>query len=96
MQWGKERGYSAFALGMAPLAGLRSGPFAPLWNRLAGLLFRYGEHFYNFQGLRQYKDKFEPDWQPRFLVCPGGGALPGVLADLAALVSGGFLGALRR
>jgi len=96
MLWGKERGYSAFALGMAPLAGLRTGPFASLWNRLAGLLYRYGEHFYNFQGLRQYKEKFDPDWQPRFLVCPGGGALPGVLTDLAALVSGGLIGALRR
>ncbi|PWB72518.1 MAG: hypothetical protein C3F15_10985 [Holophagae bacterium] len=96
MLWGKEQGYSFFGLGMAPFAGLRSGPFAPLWNRLATLLYRYGEHFYNFQGLRQYKDKFDPQWRPRFLVCPGGSAVPGVLADLASLVSGGLVGALRR
>ena len=96
MLWGKEQGYSFFGLGMAPFAGLRSGPFAPLWNRLAVLLYRYGDHFYNFQGLRQYKDKFDPEWRPRFLVCPGGSAVPGVLADLAALVSGGLVGVLRR
>jgi phosphatidylglycerol lysyltransferase len=96
MLWGKEEGYSEFGLGMAPFAGLRSGPFAPLWNRLAVLLYRYGEHFYNFKGLRQYKDKFDPQWRPRYLVCPGGSAVPGVLADLAALVSGGLAGVLRR
>ena len=96
MLWGQEQGYSFFGLGMAPFAGLRSGPFAPLWNRLAVLLYRYGEHFYNFQGLRQYKDKFDPRWRPRFLACPGGSAVPGVLSDLTALVSGGLVGVLRR
>jgi phosphatidylglycerol lysyltransferase len=96
MLWGKERGFARFNLGMAPLAGLRAGPLAPLWNRVAAVVFRHGEHFYNFQGLQQYKDKFLPEWYPRYLVCPGGAALPGVLGDLAALISGGLLGALRK
>jgi phosphatidylglycerol lysyltransferase len=94
MLWGREGGYTLFNLGMAPLAGLRAGPLAPLWNRLAAVVYRHGEHFYNFQGLRQYKNKFHPEWSPRYLVCPGGGTLPGVFGDLAALVSGGLLGAL--
>jgi len=94
--WGHERGFSAFALGMAPLAGLRSGPFASTWHRLASLVYRWGEHFYNFQGLRQYKDKFAPRWRSRYLVCPGGRAVPGVLADVASLVSGSLLGTLRK
>ena len=96
MLWGKERGCTFFSLGMAPLAGLRAGPLAPLWNRLASVVYRHGEHFYNFQGLQQYKEKFDPEWSPRYLVCPGGAALPGVLGDLAALTSGGLLGALRK
>jgi phosphatidylglycerol lysyltransferase len=96
MLWGKERGFAHFNLGMAPLAGLRTGPLAPLWNRLASVVYRHGEHFYNFQGLQQYKDKFHPVWSPRYLVCPGGTALPGVLGDLATLVSGGLLGALHK
>jgi phosphatidylglycerol lysyltransferase len=96
MEWGRDHGYSRFDLGMAPLAGLRTGPFATPWNRLASLAYRYGEYFYNFQGLRLYKDKFEPEWRPSYLVCPGGRAVPGVLADLAALISGGLLGAIRK
>jgi len=96
MEWGRENGFASFDLGMAPLAGLRTGPFATLWNRLASLAYRYGEPIYNFQGLRQFKDKFGPEWQPRFLVCPGGRAVPGVLTDLAALISGGLLGAIRK
>ena len=96
MEWARDHGFSSFNLGMAPLAGLRSGPFATLWNRLASLAYRYGEHFYNFQGLRRYKRKFDPEWQGRYLVCTGGPAVPGVLADLAALISGGLLGTIRK
>jgi phosphatidylglycerol lysyltransferase len=90
MLWGKERGYRFFALGMAPLSGFESSPVAPLWNRLGGLLYRRGGAFYNFQGLRAYKEKFNPVWEPRYLAYPGGLHLPVVMADVAALVAGGY------
>lgn len=96
MLWGRDHGWSRFGLGMAPLAGVRVGPFTPAWNRLAESVWRFGGSLYNFQGLRQYKGKFDPVWEPRFLVCPGGASVPGVLADLAALVSGGARGLLGR
>lgn len=89
MLWGKEQQYQWFNLGMAPLSGLENRALAPLWNRLGAFVFRYGEDFYNFQGLRQYKDKFDPVWQAKYLACPGGMALPRILANLAALISGG-------
>jgi phosphatidylglycerol lysyltransferase len=92
MLWGKAAGYRWFNLGMAPLAGLASGQLAPLWERAGALVYRYGEHFYNFEGLRSYKDKFDPVWSPRYLACPGGLALPVILADIAALVAGGAVG----
>ncbi len=92
MGWGREQGYRWFDLGMAPLSGLEDRSLAPLWNRLAAFLSRYGEHFYNFQGLRQYKDKFDPVWKPRYLASPGGLALPAILAHLAQLISGGIKG----
>lgn len=90
--WGKKEGYRRFNLGMAPFAGLEDRPHAPLWNRLGALIFRHGEHFYNFQGLREYKEKFNPIWEPRYLALPGGIALPRVLANIATLVSGGARG----
>jgi phosphatidylglycerol lysyltransferase len=94
--WGKAEGYRWFNLGMAPFSGFEDRTLAPLWNRLGALLFRHGEDFYNFQGLRRFKDKFDPVWEPRYLASPGGVALPRVLANVAALVSGGMKGIVAR
>jgi phosphatidylglycerol lysyltransferase len=89
MLWGKQAGYRWFNLGMAPLSGMQDREFAPVWNRMAAFLYRHGEHFYNFNGLRRYKSKFDPQWQPRYLACPGGLALPRVLMDVTTLIAGG-------
>ena len=96
MLWGAREGYQRFNLGMAPLAGLETHPLAPLWHRLGTVIYRQGEHFYNFQGLRAFKQKFDPQWQPRYLAGPGGAALPGVLLDVAALIGGGLSGVVTR
>jgi phosphatidylglycerol lysyltransferase len=94
--WGKEQGYQSFDLGMAPLSGLENRPFAPLWNRIGAVVFRHGEHFYNFGGLRDYKQKFNPIWEPRYLACPGGLALPRILLNVTALISGGIKGVVAK
>ncbi len=60
MSWGREQGYRWFNLGMAPLSGLDRHPLAPAWHRVGNFVFRHGEHFYNFEGLRRYKAKFDP------------------------------------
>ena len=96
MLWGKTQQYQWFNLGMAPLSGLDDRAMAPLWNRLGAFVFRHGEDFYNFQGLRQYKDKFDPVWQPKYIACPGGMVLPRILANLAALISGGIKGVIAK
>jgi phosphatidylglycerol lysyltransferase len=89
MLWGKQEGYRWFNLGMAPLAGLEKHPLAPFWHKLGRIVHRYGETFYNFEGLRRYKDKFGPQWRPRYMASPGGMVLPRVLLDTAALIAGG-------
>jgi len=94
--WGRAQGYRWFSLGMAPLSGFEEHRLAPLWNRLGALLFRHGANFYNFQGLRAFKEKFDPVWEPRYLASPGGLAVPFVLTDVAALVSGGVRGVVAR
>lgn len=96
MLWGRDQGYRSFSLGMAPLAGLEHHRLAPLWNQLGALLFRHGGHFYNFQGLRAFKDKFDPAWEPRFLASPGGVAGALALGHVAALVNGGVSGLVVR
>jgi phosphatidylglycerol lysyltransferase len=96
MQWGSAQGYAWFNLGMAPLSGLPEHELSPLWNRVGAIVFRHGEHFYNFQGLRAYKEKFDPVWTPRYLAAPGGLHLARVLANLASLISGGLRGVVAK
>jgi phosphatidylglycerol lysyltransferase len=92
MQWGAAQGFHYFNLGMAPLSGLENRTIAPLWNRVGALTFRFGENFYNFQGLRQYKEKFDPIWEATYIASPGGLVLPRILTQLATLISGGLRG----
>jgi phosphatidylglycerol lysyltransferase len=90
MIWGRDRGYGMFGLGMAPLSGFQDSPVASLWNRLGSFLYEHADAVYNFQGLRSYKDKFDPVWEPRYLAYPGGLRLPRIMADVSALVAGGY------
>ena len=84
--WGKAEGYHSFNMGMAPLSGLDDRPLAPFWNKAINMVYRHGDRFYRFEGLRQYKQKFDPVWVPKYLASPGGFALPRILADLTQLI----------
>src|SRR5262249_40029256 len=90
--WAQKEGYRSFSLGMAPLSGLDRRRDASLWNRIGTFIYRHGEHFYNFEGLRRYKDKFDPVYPAG----PGVWSLPQVLTDLSSLVSGGVQGVFRK
>ncbi|HOO90336.1 MAG TPA: bifunctional lysylphosphatidylglycerol flippase/synthetase MprF [Syntrophales bacterium] len=94
--WGTAQGYRWFNLGMAPLSGLEARELAPLWHRVGAFIFQHGEHFYNFQGLRHYKQKFDPEWRPKYLASPSGFALPRILTNLASLISGGLSGTISK
>jgi phosphatidylglycerol lysyltransferase len=84
--WGQSQGYQWFNMGMAPLSGIEARKLSPLWNKFASLLYRHGDQFYGFEGLREYKDKFDPVWTPKYLAARGGLALPRILADVTALI----------
>ena len=64
----------------------------PLWASSARLSSGTGEDFYNFKGLRRYKEKFKPVWRPRYLASPGGLALPIVVTNVATVISGSIKG----
>ena len=96
MLWGKANGFRWFSLGMAPLAGLEEHALAPTWHKLGRVVQRYGEMFYPFEGLRKYKEKFLPEWRPRYLAAPDGLAMAGALLDVTALISGGVGKVLRK
>ncbi len=86
MQWAKERGYATFSLGIAPLSGISGRRLAPAWARAAALVFQHGERLYGFRGLRAYKEKFDPRWEPRYIAGPGGLGMVQALRDLSLLV----------
>lgn len=86
MLWGKSQGYRWFDLGMAPLSGLAGKQFAPLWSRIGGLIYDKGEAFYNFNGLRAWKCKFQPVWQPRYLALSKAWDLPAAMLDITTLI----------
>jgi phosphatidylglycerol lysyltransferase len=89
--YAQEQGYAWFNLGAAPLSGLAEHRLAPTWSKVGALIFRRGEEIYPFEGLRAYKQKFNPVWTPHYLACRGGLALPQILLDVAALIAGGHL-----
>lgn len=88
MRWGSVRGYHWIDLGMAPLAGLERHPLAPAWHRAGHYVFPHGEHFDRIEQLRQYLARFDPRWEPRYLLAHGGLTLPRVLVDVAELIGG--------
>jgi phosphatidylglycerol lysyltransferase len=94
--WGKLEGYQWFSLGMAPLSGMVAHPLAPLWQKLGALIYLRGGAFYNFQGLRDFKEKFHPEWEPHYLAVPGAWHLPAALADITTLIGGGWRGVIGR
>ncbi|OPY18502.1 MAG: lysyl-tRNA synthetase [Methanomethylovorans sp. PtaU1.Bin093] len=89
MLWGKENGYEYFSLGMSPLSGLEDRNLAPLWTKIGAAIYKHGEYFYNFKGLRAYKNKFNPIWEPRYIALPSNFKQVSALKDVALLISGG-------
>lgn len=96
MLWGKARGYRYFNLGLAPLSGLESRRLAPIWAKAGAFLFRHGEALYGFEGLRAYKEKFGPVWEPRYIAGPHGVGFGRSLVDLQTLVGGSNKSAARQ
>ncbi|MBC2856781.1 MAG: bifunctional lysylphosphatidylglycerol flippase/synthetase MprF [Cetobacterium sp.] len=91
MLYAKEEGFKRFTLGMAPLSGIDSDS-ASFWNKVENMVFTHGEYFYNFKGLRAFKDKFKPEWEPRYIAYSNPFSLPKVLRDTTLLISGGVKG----
>lgn len=96
INWGRQQGYGAFDFGMAPLSGLDDRPLAPALSRVGRLIYDRGEEIYNFQGVRHYKSKYDPTWQPRFVAAPRKWDIPRLMADAGLLSSGGVAGLAKR
>lgn len=82
----KESGYKFFNLGMAPFSNVGKKRKAHSSEKLANLFTRYGRHFYSFEGLRNYKNKFNPNWEARYLAYEDISTLPSSLIEATILI----------
>jgi phosphatidylglycerol lysyltransferase len=92
----KAEGYKWFNLGAAPLSGLSGSRLASRWNRLGSFIYKRGADLYHFDGLKAFKEKFDPVWTPHYMVCPGGLETPRALLDATTLINGSPLEFIRK
>ena len=81
----KEEGIANASLGLSALSDVTPGEASgspELLNRVRALIFEHFNRLYNFKGLSRFKDKFQPEWEARFLVYPSLSQLPRVLLAL--------------
>ncbi len=88
--YARAHGFAYFNLGMAPLRGVGETRYARTGERLLRLVYEHGNRFYNYKGLRSYKEKFHPEWRGTYLAFPYFTPVPGLLIDIAALIAGGY------
>lgn len=88
LSWAKETGYKTFSLGLSPVIGVGEKPDDPRNERALHIVSEYASRFFNFRGLRHFKEKFHPNWEPRYLIYPGTANLPQVLTTLIRVHSG--------
>jgi len=88
-----QKGYSTLNLGLAPLAHITPEEHNSLTDKAIAIL---AENMPNLRGLLQFKGKYNPTWEPRYMAYPGALSLIG--ATLAVIRAGnpkGFLARVR-
>ena len=96
MEHGKENGFKYFNLGMAPLSGIedKNTGLVSLWNKAGIFIYKHGNHFYNFEGLKKFKNKFDPEWKPKYVAFYGNPVK--IAGNTVSLISGGMKGFFKK
>ena len=89
LEWAKEKGYDTFSLGLSAIVGVGEKPDDPRVEKALHTISEYFSRFYNFKGLHNFKEKFHPNWEPRYLIYQGPASLPIVLSTLLNVHTGG-------
>ncbi len=82
----KEKNFETLNLGMAPLSNVGSRQNAHFKERVAQLMYKYGNDIYKFDGLRKFKEKFNPVWRGRYLAYEDLTLLPTSLIEATFLI----------
>ena len=76
----RDEGLSAMTLGLAPMVNISGNR---LRERVMRLAYERGEALFNYQGLRHFKDKWRPRWEPRYVAFTSDAALPKIAVAIA-------------
>jgi len=82
--WAREAGFDTFNLGLSPLAGIGEKQDDPMVERALFFVYNHVNQFYGFKGLHNYKEKFRPEWSPRYLIYENAASL---LSTAYAIIS---------
>ncbi len=83
----KEQGFKHFSFGVAPLSKVGAAPRSHRAERIAHFIYEHGQKLYSFEGLRKFKDKFDPTWEPKYLAYPQLMSLPALLIEVTMMVN---------
>lgn len=67
-----EYGYKRINMGLCPLVGLEGDQKKGLVGNFLSFAYANGDRFYSFSGLYRFKNKYLPEWKPRYVVYKGG------------------------
>lgn len=87
-RWARGQGYPTFNLGLSALSGIGTGENDPKIEKALHYIYLHVDRFYNFKGLHEFKEKFHPEWSPRYLAYRGLANLPAAALALARADSG--------
>jgi lysylphosphatidylglycerol synthetase-like protein (DUF2156 family) len=83
LEYFRDTGIERASLSLAPLANAEVDGRSPWLERLLGLAFERGDAIYRYRSLFNFKRKFAPTWESRYLVTQPG--LPNMLRALLAV-----------
>ncbi|WP_270583106.1 bifunctional lysylphosphatidylglycerol flippase/synthetase MprF [Bacillus smithii] len=89
IEWAQEHGYTTFNLGMTPLSNVGQTETAFWPERIASHMFHHIQYIYHFAGLRKFKEKYDPNWEPRYMAYRKYRFLPFSMIDVARLINRG-------
>lgn len=84
----QAQGYRSFSLGMVPFSAVGTEPGSRPMERGIHLLSTHMNRFFSARGLRAYKEKFHPIWEPRYLFYRSELSLPAVALAIVRLTEG--------
>ncbi len=84
----KAQGYQGFSIGLSALSGVGEVPESRRLEQGLRYLSKHLNRFYNFKGIHNYKKKFQPQWEPRYLVYLNVVELPMIVVSLIRADSG--------